>query len=217
MALKYAEGDFLAYLDADDMMHEDKLKEQVYFLENNPDIRMVSCGCITINENYEALRAFGLTDMRSNNIMKYGQALPLFLPTIMARLDQAKKFSYNHYLDVSEDYDFFARYCEGFRYANIGKPYYYYLTGNVTARKLIYYQFNSLRLRIVLWQKGLFIKAISSYIMRCLKIICYCILIPFVGIDKLVNNRGKTNKVSSFDQNKYEESFEIMKRISKQI
>ena len=217
MALKYAEGDYLAYLDADDMMHEDKLKEQVYFLENNPDIRMVSCGCITINENFEALCAFGLTDMRSDNIMKYGQALPLLLGAIMARLDQAKKFSYNHYLDVGEDYDFFARYCEGFRYANIGKPYYYYLTGNVTAKKLLYYQINSLRCRVVLWKRGHRGKAMISCIIRCLKFICYCILIPIVGVDKLVNNRGNTDTVSSFVKKIYTESFELINRTSRLI
>ena len=166
IALKHAEGDYLAYLDADDMMHEDKLKEQVLYLENNPDIRMVSCGCITINENFEALRAFGLTDIKSDNIMKYGQALPLLLPAIMVRLDQARIFSYNHYLDVGEDYDFFARYCEGYRYANIGKPYYFYLIGNVTARKLIYYQFNSLKYRVVLWKRGYRINAIISMVKR---------------------------------------------------
>lgn len=216
-ALKYAEGDYLAFLDVDDMMHEDKLKEQVYFLEDNPDIRMVSCGCITINENFEALRAYGLSDMKSDSIMTYGQALPLLLPATMVRLDQAKMFSYNHFLDVGEDYDFLARYCEGYKYANIGKPYYYYLIGNVTARKLIYYQFNSLRCRVVLWQRGYHAKAILSFIKRCLKIICYCILIPFVGVDKLINKRGKAFVLSSSEKKLYAESFDIINKTSQLI
>ena len=215
IALKHAEGDYLAYLDADDMMHEDKLKEQVLYLENNPDIRMVSCGCITINENFEALRAFGLTDIKSDNIMKYGQALPLLLGAIMVRLDQARIFSYNHYLDVGEDYDFFARYCEGYRYANIGKPYYFYLIGNVTARKLIYYQFNSLKYRVVLWKRGYRINAIISMVKRCLKILCYFILIPIVGVDKLVNKRGNNDLLSCNEKNIYTESFEQINRLSK--
>ena len=73
-ALKRSEGDYLAYLDADDMMYKDKLKVQVEFLEANPGIRMVSCGCITMNENFEALRASGMTSFMSDNIMKYGKA-----------------------------------------------------------------------------------------------------------------------------------------------
>lgn len=50
-ALELAEGKYLAYIDADDMMHKDKIGVQVKFLESNLDVRMVSCGCITFDKN----------------------------------------------------------------------------------------------------------------------------------------------------------------------
>lgn len=216
-ALKQSEGDYLAYLDADDMMHRDKLKVQVEFMEANPDIRMVSCGCVTMNENFEALRASGMSSFVSDNIMKYGQALPLLLPATMVRLDQAKIFSYNHYLDVGEDYDYFARYCDGYRYANIGKPYYYYLTGNVSARKLLYYQMNSLRLNTVLWKRGLYFQAIQSFIKRCMKILLYSILIPVVGVDRLVNARGNGIEVPDVEREIFKGELREIKSISTQM
>lgn len=216
-ALKHAEGDYLAYLDADDMMHKDKLKLQIEYLEANPDIRMVSCGCITFNEKYEACRASYLKDLKSANIMKYGQVLPLLPGAIMVRLDQAKKFGYNHYLDVAEDLDFFARYCDGYRYANIGKPYYYYQTGNVTARKLLYYQINTLRYCVVLWKRGFHFKAITEIIMRCLKIFAYCILIPILGTNRLVNSRGKQIKLSSVDKDVFYNELRSIQKISKTL
>lgn len=216
-ALKQSEGDYLAYLDADDMMHKDKLKVQVVFLEANPGIRMVSCGCITMNENFEALRASGMSSFMSDNIMKYGQALPLLLGATMVRLDQAKIFSYNHYLDVGEDYDYFARYCEGYRYANIGKPYYYYLTGNVTAKKLMYYQTNALRTDLVIWQRGRRLKAITNIFKRCTKILLYSILIPIIGVDRIVNKRGNKIEVSTAEQEVFKKELNTIKSISTTI
>lgn len=216
-ALKQSEGDYLAYLDADDMMHRDKLKVQVEFMEANLDIRMVSCGCVTMNENFEARSASGMSSFISDNIMKYGQALPLLLPATMVRLDQAKKFSYNHYLDVGEDYDYFARYCEGYKYANIGKPYYYYLTGNITIRKFFYYQTNSLRLRVVFWKRGNRLLAIRSIIKRCVKLFLYSIIIPIVGIDKIVNKRGNQIEVTIAEQEIFRGELSAIKSISSQM
>lgn len=216
-ALKWSEGDYLAYLDADDMMHKDKLKVQVEFMETNPDIQMVSCGCLTMNENFEALRASGRTDFVSDNIMKYGQALPLLLPAIMVRLDRAKIFSYNHFLDVGEDYDYFARYCEGYKYAKVGKPYYYYLTGGISAKKIMYYQTNSLRLDLVIWQRGMYLKAISNILKRCTKILLYSILLPIIGVDRLVNNRGIKKDVTTTELEVFNKEVTAIKSISTKI
>ncbi len=216
-ALKRSEGDYLAYLDADDMMHKDKLKVQVEFMETNPDIQMVSCGCITMNENLEALRASRSTNFVSDNIMKYGQALPLLLPAIMVRLDRAKIFSYNHFLDVGEDYDYFARYCEGYKYAKVGKPYYYYLTGEISAKKIMYYQTNSLRLDLVIWQRGMYLKAISNILKRCTKILLYSILLPIIGVDRLVNNRGIKKDVTTTELEVFNKEVTAIKSISTKI
>lgn len=203
-ALNRAEGKYLAYLDADDMMHKDKIKTQVEFMESHPEFMLVSCGGITYNDRFEALCAFRIKSFESVKIMRYGQALPLLPATSMARLDRAKIFSYNHKLDVGEDYDYFARYCEGYRYANIGKPLYYYQTGNVTAKKILYYQFSNLKSIGVYWKMGLRLKAITFLLTGVLKITAYAILLLFVKANKLAEKRsgGKiTNEmVETFEQ-----------------
>ena len=204
-ALELAEGKYLAYIDADDMMHQDKIKVQVDFLESNPDIRMVSCGYVTFDENFEALRACGLNSFESVNIMRYGQALPLLPGATMVRLDHAKIFRYNHHLDVGEDYDYFARYCEGYKYANIGMPYYYYQTGNVTAKKILYYQCNCMKGIVVKWQMGLKAKAIKSVIKQLAKFFIYAFLLMFVDANKLVNLREKGKKMSMEQISHYEQ------------
>lgn len=204
-ALEFAEGKYLAYIDSDDMMHKDKIKAQVDFLEANPEIRMVCCGYITFDEDFKALRVNGLNSFKSVNIMRYGQALPLLPPATMIRLDQAKIFRYNPHLDVGEDYDYFARYCEGYQYANIGQPYYYYQTGNVTARKLLYYQCNSMKRIVVTWRMGLKVNAIESVIKKLLKLFIYAFLLLFVDANKLVNLREKGKKLSMEQEIHYEQ------------
>lgn len=192
-ALKHAEGKYLAYLDADDFMQRDKLSHQVEYMESHPEVMLCSCDYLTISENYDALRTCVRGSMISKNVFRYGQALPLLLGAIMVRLDQAATFHYNHSLDVGEDYDFFARCCDGYKYGNIEGYLYYYMMNNTTARKLLYYQFNSLNLCRVYWKRGLKIKAVNSFIVRLIKIAVYILLIPFVGANKLTINRYGSN------------------------
>lgn len=188
-ALKHVEGKYLAYLDADDLMHKDKLAMQVEFLESHDKVMLCSCDYITISENLEALRVCSYGKMISDKVFRYGQALPLLLPAIMVRLDHARSFHYNHSLDVGEDYDFFARCCDGYRYSNISSYLYYYMMNNTTAKKLLYYQFNSLNTCKAKWEKGLKRAAVTSCIKRLFKIFIYILLLPFFGANKLTVNR----------------------------
>ena len=188
-ALKHAQGKYLAYLDADDMMHKDKLTVQVGFMESHPDVMLCSCDYITISERLDPLRVCSMGGIISENVFRYGQALPLLLPAIMVRLDHAVTFHYDHRLDVGEDYDFFARCCDGYKYSNVEGYLYYYMMNNTTAKKLLYYQFNSLNICRVKWEKGLRWEAVISYIERIIKIFVYVVLLPFVGANKLTINR----------------------------
>lgn len=213
VALNHSEGKYLTYLDADDMMHKDKIKQQIDYLEKYNDIWMVGCGYTTFDNNYNALRSNKLSDFQSISNMKYGQALPLLPATIMLRLEYAKKFCYNKYLDVGEDYDYFARYCEGHKFANIGKAYYYYRTGNVTPYKLIYYQFNALKGVVVTWKMGLRVTAFTWFIRRCLKIMAYFILIPIIGTKRIINRR-EGESITPELLLEYNNEFEFINKLS---
>lgn len=213
VALNHSEGKYLTYLDADDMMHKDKIKQQIDYLEKYNDIWMVGCGYTTFDNNYNALRSNKLSDFQSISNMKYGQALPLLPATIMLRLEYAKKICYKKELDIGEDYDYLARYCEGHRFANIGKAYYYYRTGNVTPYKLIYYQFNALKGVVVTWKMGLRVTAFTWFIRRCLKIMAYFILIPIIGT-KRITNRREGESITPELLLEYNNEFEFINKLS---
>lgn len=191
IALKHVQGKYLAYLDADDMIHHDKLKSQVDFLESNSDIQMVGCGCIIYDEKNIARRACKGNSFVSSECMQYGQPLPLLLATTMVRVDHAKQFNYNRSLDVGEDYDYFARYCTGYRYANIGELYYYYFMGNVTKKKILYYQIKDMKSIVVLWKMNIKILALKKMLLRMIKLLIYSLLLLFVDATKLsMSHRG---------------------------
>ena len=211
-ALKHTEGKYLAYLDADDLMSKDKLALQVEFMEKNTDVMLCSCDYITISENFDALRACSKGEMVSGNLFKYGQALPLLLPATMVRLDHASTFSYNHSLDVGEDYDFFARCCNGYKYGNVGAYLYYYMMNNTTAKKLLYYQFNSMHTSRAKWEAGLKYEAVISCIMRLIKIVIYVMFLPFLGANKLTINRYGRKLPSLSIIEKYKAELDFIKK-----
>lgn len=211
-ALKHAEGKYLAFLDADDIMHKNKLKLQVEYLESKPEIMLCSCNFVTISENLSVLRA-----CKNNNIsdqtFRYGQLLPLLLPAIMVRLDHSIKFHYNHNLDVGEDYDFFTRCCDGYKYGNVDGYLYYYMMNNTTARKLLYYQFNSMNTYIAEWKYGLRFTAIKRLIIRCIKILIYFILLPILGANKLTVNRYGNKLPSKQIIDEYHNELNMIKKV----
>ncbi|MBQ8501355.1 MAG: glycosyltransferase family 2 protein [Bacteroides sp.] len=213
-ALKHVEGKYLAYLDADDFLHRDKLNLQVKFMEEHPEVIMCSCDYITISEKFDVLRACFKGEMISENVFRYGQALPLLLPAIMVKLDHAGTFHYNHGLDVGEDYDFFARCCDGYKYGNIKGYLYYYMMNNTTAKKLLYYQFNSLNTCKVKWEKGLRWDAFVSCITRLMKICFYIVMLPLVGANRLTVNRYGRRLPSSHIIDEYNSELNLIKSVS---
>lgn len=204
-ALKHVEGKYLAYLDADDMLHEDKLRVQVEFLESHPDIQMVGCGSITYASDFTPVSVINIRSIEDGEIYKYGRLLPLLPGAIMVRVDRAKKISYNHQLDVGEDYDYFSRYCDNEKYGNIALPYYYYQIGNVTAKKLISYQWKCMMTAIVLIQNKYIIEGVKRIFVRFFKLIIYLILVVILGANKIVLIRNSQFKLSSFQKDDFKD------------
>ena len=50
-AMSIAKGDYIAFLDSDDIWDKQKLQKQVDFVKNNPDANFVFTGSSFINEN----------------------------------------------------------------------------------------------------------------------------------------------------------------------
>lgn len=53
--LKYAKGQYINFLDADDLLEKNKIEKQVFFLENNPSYEAVYCQTSYFNDNGEEI------------------------------------------------------------------------------------------------------------------------------------------------------------------
>src|SRR3990170_3473675 len=61
-AIRHSQGEYIAFLDADDVWLPEKLHIQVEYLNNNPGIAMVYSPSVTISEDG------GLTDKKNKNM-----------------------------------------------------------------------------------------------------------------------------------------------------
>lgn len=205
VALENANGDYITYLDADDLIHSEKLYMQTLFLEKHQDVDLVGCGGITMSKDYTAQRTSSMCDIQtSSRAYRYGDPLPLLMASIMVRSSHAKKITYDHGLNVGEDFDYISRYLDGGKYANLPFPYYYYLTGTYTGAKIISYQVKSLKMWKKLICNGAFRRGCNGLLQSVMKICVYTFLIPILGADRLMNFRGHGASLTDEQNNEFE-------------
>ena len=128
-----ARGRYLARMDADDLMHPERLRRQVRFLEDNPSVDLVDTATITIDEKNEPL---GLRGDRPLNIdpravLRSGLLLH---PTVMGRTDWFRKHPYDGRFVRAEDHELWVRTCRNTSFARLSEPLFFYregLSGNL--------------------------------------------------------------------------------------
>lgn len=183
-ALDSAHGEFIAMLDADDLYHPDKLKRQVDFLINHPEISLVSsaiCSFGTASDlKYKRqIQTYGC------QIIEYKKVLPSHACS-MLRMEYARKCFYKPYLKLAEDVDFLDQYLKGRSYAVISDILYYYSEiDSVTKDKLIHYYTNGI-------QAGLLniIQGLRLFISNGVKFIVGKISYPFINMETILKKRG---------------------------
>ncbi|KAF0200327.1 MAG: glycosyl [Bacteroidetes bacterium] len=204
VALDHTEGDFLAYLDADDFYHTGKLQKQVEILSENKAISLVGCRIFCFDSNYSPMSTRG-SGLKQPIPFKYGDILRLVMPSAMIRLPDAKKCKYNSRLNAAEDVDYFSRYLNNKVYINIPDILLYYsVTESTTYRKILEYTgYEILRGFTMLGRNNL--AAIRTIFSTSAKWLLYATAIPLTGINFFLNRRGKIpemNEIECFEKQK---------------
>lgn len=119
--IQLARGKYIARIDADDLMHEERLQKQVAFLENNKnkDIVMVGSHHYVIDElgKQIGLKQYPIT-CNEIKVLAHFQN-PFSHPSVMFRSIIFKKIRYTNRYRHAEDYNLWFRILKGHHVANI--------------------------------------------------------------------------------------------------
>ena len=123
LGLKFANGDFLCFLDSDDIFISNKIILQLNFLLNNPNIDLVGSQAYTIDSNSDSFMSIENRPLHHNYLRaNINLRCPLLLSSVMCR---SKCFDYLCFPNITpvEDYTlWFLMIDRGFAFANLDVP-----------------------------------------------------------------------------------------------
>lgn len=113
-------GKYIARMDADDIMTADRLKTQMEFLLRHPDISLVGSDYMIFRGNTDIKRMCMpvMDDEIRGELLNHS---PFCHPSIIARKEVFKRFSYNAGFRYCQDYELWSRVLTEYKAANIPK------------------------------------------------------------------------------------------------
>lgn len=106
--IKEAKYDYFARMDADDLMHPQRLEKQLKFLINNPDFDVVSTGLISIDSKNN-VKGFRAVNKKTVDLNPMNGQYPIVHPSIMARKTWYIRNNYSEKYPRAEDYELWTR------------------------------------------------------------------------------------------------------------
>lgn len=120
-----ARGKYVARMDADDIMHPERLALQVQYLEANPNVDVVGSAAYTIDggNNLTGVRSLEELDLRPASVLSRG----LFIhPSVTGRAAWFLDNPYDESFLGSEDHELWRRTCETSTFGKLRRPLLFY-------------------------------------------------------------------------------------------
>jgi len=196
VALDKCRGKFICMVDAEDIIHPERISKQVDFLENNQDYSLVTSPICSFGTKTKILLVRG--ENNSGDVVFNGQNHPVHAAS-MYRANIAKKCTYNPILRLGEDQDFLEKYLKyNPKYYILDQILYYYSElDSVTKEKIRknYYLYIGKYLKQRNYQLSF------TYF---LKYMYSLIVFPFISIESILRKRGReADNFERYDYNKY--------------
>lgn len=134
-----SKGKYIARMDADDIMHPERLQKQFNFLNENSNYDLVSTGVISIDDN-NTVCGYRHVDKLYTDFNKIERAYPIVHPSILAKKSWYLRNKYNTSYPRCEDFELWCRAISNHDLKLAVLPdllYYYREEGNLFADKLI--------------------------------------------------------------------------------
>lgn len=120
-----ANGKYFARMDADDIMHPERIKMQLEYFEQHPDIDVLGCGVFTIDIKNK-IKGVIQYDKQPNSISNVYKHNCFMHPTIMAKTTWFLNNPYNENATRIEDYNLWMRTITTNKFVNMEEKLLFY-------------------------------------------------------------------------------------------
>lgn len=188
---KHAQGYYYARMDADDIMHTDRIKTQVEYLNKHTSVDLLGTGLIAIDNknNITGLRKGShLETITLNMVMRMTWAVH---PTITGKLAWFQENLYDENLRRAQDYELWIRTVEHSKFVKLKDAYLFYREAS-TPSLTKYFQSTKYSLNIFLKARkklGL-INLLKLTINKLFKLAVYFVFSIFGQTNKLIERRS---------------------------
>lgn len=184
-----SKGEFIARMDADDVMHPQRLEKQLSFLEDNKKYDLVASGLISI-DSYNNVKGFRCVDQLFDEFSNPSLSYPIVHPSVMARKSWYLRNQYSEKYPRAEDFELWTRAItkKDFKMAVLPSLLLYYREeGNLSKDKIVNSYKDTLKIYANYYSNSFNIEVVKLY----LKILVVNIMFYTGNLQKLANRRNK--------------------------
>lgn len=116
-----ARGTYLARMDADDLMHPERLEAQVAYIEAHPDVHVVDTSAYLLDETGTTTVALGLRPQESSPSAALRASI-LIHPCVMARTEWFRQNPYDPAYRRAQDHELWCRVFRTTRFGRVRRP-----------------------------------------------------------------------------------------------
>lgn len=183
IALKTAQGEYVARMDADDISYPERFTQQLKFLEKNKNISICGTWVDLVNDKGEIIgkKKYPTKNSDLEKALRWYQ--PLVHPTMMARASFFRQLNgYRPNYDFAEDYDLLSRALGKYKMANV--PYtllgWRLASGRRSRREMTKIDITDLKVKLNILRSNFYGMSYIYFVVK--KFITTFLLPPFIKI-----------------------------------
>ena len=215
--IREAKGDYIARMDADDMMHSERIAKQLNFLQCNPQFDLVSTSMISIKNSNEIIgtRTYFPKQVTKKDAL-LGQS-GILHASILAKKAWCERNLYNEVNALAEDYELWlaAAINNDLKVGFLPEYLYYYREESSATKKKMLKGYNTQMQIISKYYNNILSEKDYQNIMR--KFAAKKMIVNIADAMKMMHiilNRRSKREVSTVIRNEYEKQLNIIQQLS---
>lgn len=187
-----ARGEFLARMDADDLMHPSRLEKQLAALNEQPQLDGIGCGLVVLDRHLRPVGVRQMPEMHEQICAQPLRGIKLVHATFVARTQWFRSHPYNEANFSCEDWELWLHTYGSSRFGNLALPLYYYR--EFDSFSLPQYIQAKLWIAKLQWQSresaGL-VPAVWTSMLQCARAATYMAAYPLGLCDWIISRRSE--------------------------